>query len=150
MKTLWIASDHAGWELKEKILNFLSSNSQTTTLFKELIFYDLGPKAPTPSVDYPDFADKVALKVHQGEGLGLLICGSGQGMSIRANRYSQVRAALVWNEEVTLLARQHNDANVLCLGSRVLDHTLALKLVSLFLNTDFDQDRHQNRVTKLG
>jgi ribose 5-phosphate isomerase B len=102
-------------------------------------------------VDYPDYADLVAKKIQDSpKDIGILICGSGQGMCMRANRYSQVRAALVYNEEIARLSRQHNDANVLCLGGRVLQHDLALSLVKIFLETEFEGGRHLNRVQKLG
>ena len=148
MKKIWIASDHAGYELKSKIVTQLKS---FVSQKGEVEVQDMGPTNQT-SVDYPDFADKVAREIHKdpNHSLGILICGSGQGMSMRANKYSNVRAALVWNEEVTQLARQHNDANVLCLGGRVVDHDLALKLVTLFLATDFEGGRHSHRVVKIG
>ena len=106
--SLFIASDHAGFDLKERI----------KTLLPNVTWIDLGP-TDSSRVDYPDFADRVAARVQSG-GRGVLICGSGQGMAMRANRYKGVRAALVWNEEITKLSREHNDANIICLGARFL------------------------------
>lgn len=143
--TVWVASDHAGFELKAKILEMLALKANSLSYS----YKDLGP-FNEERVDYPDFADLVAQKVTQNtQDLGVLVCGSGQGMAIRANRYPKVRAALVWSPEVTQLSRQHNDANILCLGGRVLDHHLALQLVELFLTTPFEGGRHKDRVTKL-
>jgi ribose 5-phosphate isomerase B len=136
--SIFIASDHAGFELKERIKKNLPQFNWT----------DLGP-AGTDRVDYPDFADRVASRVARDGGQGVLICGSGQGMAMRANRYKGVRAALVWNEESTKLSREHNDANVLCLGSRLLDPKLCEHLVELFLALPFAGDRHRDRVRKL-
>lgn len=140
MTTIYLASDHGGFELKEKIKKLRLAN---------LSFSDLGPENSN-SVDYPDFANLVAQAVTKNpNSFGILICGSGQGMAIRANKFSNIRAALVWNEASTLLSRQHNNANVLCLGGRLLDHELALKLVELFLTTEFEGGRHQQRIEKL-
>lgn len=135
---IFVASDHAGVGLKTRILEFLKEKGE-----------DLGPQN-TESVDYPDYADRVCFAVTASpENFGVLICGSGQGMSMRANKHKQVRAALCWSEEVAQLSRQHNNANVLCLGARVTDEDLALKIVEVFLATDFEGGRHQRRVDKL-
>lgn len=141
MKIL-IASDHAGIDLKT-----------TMKTWKELgvtvEWEDLGPSTKD-SVDYPDFADLVARRVNQDPQLrGILICGSGQGMAMRANKYPQVRAALCWNEEIAQLSRQHNDANILCLGARSLTPELAQKIVKTFLTTPFEGGRHSTRVAKV-
>jgi ribose 5-phosphate isomerase B len=140
---LFIASDHAGFELKETLKKNLP----------QIEWIDLGPM-DTSRVDYPDFADRLCksiLALPKAErGRGVLICGSGQGMAMRANRYSDIRAALVWNEESTMLSREHNDANVLCMGARMIAPALAEKLVGVFLNTSFAGGRHQDRVEKLG
>lgn len=137
-QSLFIASDHAGFALKE--------------YFKEhrpnLLWCDLGPLLEE-RVDYPDFADKVSAQVAQGHGLGILICGSGQGMAMRANKYRDVRAALCWNTEVAELAREHNNANVLCLGGRLMAPELAVQILDIFLKTPFLGGRHQQRVDKL-
>jgi ribose 5-phosphate isomerase B len=137
-KRLLIASDHAGFELKEAL----------KSACPELPWFDLGP-SNADRVDYPDYAGKLARELKADHEMGVLICGSGQGMAIAANRYSHVRAALVWNEEITKLSRGHNDANVLCLGARFLKVEEAKKLLSVFLETPFEGGRHADRVTKL-
>lgn len=140
-KHLMIASDHGGWELKEKIKSH----------FSEIEWMDLGPQTDA-SVDYPDFADSLCSKIQTPsttEPQGILICGSGQGMAIRANKFSSVRAALVWNEESTRLAREHNNANVLCLGGRLIPSNIALECVRIFLDTPFAGGRHTARVEKI-
>lgn len=138
--TLYIASDHAGFELKEVLKK----------RFPKIEWQDLGPTSDG-RVDYPDFADALASRVKQNpEGpQGILVCGSGQGMAIRANRYPAIRAALVWDEESTRLARAHNDVNVLCLGGRLIAPDLAEKLIEVFLSTPFEGGRHKDRVDKL-
>lgn len=143
---LLIASDHAGFELKTHL----------RVAFPQYAWKDLGPSS-ADSVDYPDFAKKLGEELLKNKGLsekdqapfGVLICGSGQGMAIRANRFSHVRAALCWNEEIAKLARQHNDANVLCLPGRFVDPKLAERILFAFLNTPFEGGRHQRRVDKL-
>lgn len=141
MKTLMIASDHGGWELKEKIKK----------QFPEIQWEDFGPASDQQSVDYPDYADLVCKKIgKQADGpLGILVCGSGQGMAIRANKYPEVRAALVWSEESARLSREHNNANILCLGGRLLPTDTAFACVKAFLETPFAGGRHQNRIEKL-
>ena len=137
--TLAIASDHAGVELK-------------TTLksdFPNISWKDLGPES-TDSVDYPDFADRLCKMILSGEcERGVLICGSGIGMSIRANRYSGIRAALCLSEHMAELSRQHNNANVLVLASRITDEKTIHNIVAKFLSTEFEGGRHQRRVDKL-
>lgn len=153
MIKVYLASDHAGLELKTKVYKSLLNNPKYQV-------HDLGPQDET-SVDYPDFADLVCKKLH-GLSLvnsnerpthlteaGILICGSGQGMAIRANKHSHIRAALCWSNEVTKLSREHNDANVLCLGSRVMDHQTCLENVQIFLSTAFSGGRHLQRVVKI-
>jgi ribose 5-phosphate isomerase B len=139
-KLLFIASDHAGLELKKHLM----------TRFPTLPWEDLGTNN-SDSVDYPDYAQKLAEKMKsQGqETIGVLVCGSGQGMCIKANRYSHIRAALCWDEEVAKLAREHNNANVLCLGGRLIPFPVAEKILTSFLNSDFQGGRHQSRVDKL-
>ncbi len=140
--TLYIASDHAGYELKQSLISSIKSQ------FPNINVIDLGP--PNDSrVDYPDFADNVAHKVAQGKGIGLLICGSGQGMAMRANKYPNVRASVCWNNESCQLSRQHNDANILCLGARLLSLKECETLISVFLNTAFEGQRHVQRVKKI-
>ena len=137
-----IASDHAGFELKETIVSHLKA------LKIEVI--DNGPKNDD-SVDYPDFAKKVVDDLKgSNANRGILICGSGQGMAMSANKHTGIRAALCHNLEITKLARAHNDANILTLGARVLDHETALQCVDTFFNTDFEGDRHQKRIDKIG
>lgn len=138
--TVWIASDHAGFRYK----------SELKARFPDIDWQDLGTDAEV-SVDYPDYADRVARSIQDDESrLGVLICGSGQGMAMRANRYPRVRAALAWNGEVARLARQHNNANVLCLGSRVMSLEACEEALRAFLNTPFEGGRHESRVRKLG
>lgn len=136
MKVL-IAADHAGFELKQKLIADLS----------EISFEDLGCHS-LDSVDYPDFAKKLTSKIVQ-EQKGLLICGSGQGMAISANKAPDIRAALCWTKEIAALARQHNNANVLCLPSRFLSIDEAKEILTTFLNTEFEGGRHQRRVDKI-
>lgn len=137
VKSIFVACDHGGLSLKKAILE----------KFSDLPFEDLGTNT-VDSVDYPDFADLVVQKVDENH-CGLLICGSGQGMAMRANKYAHIRAALCWSTEVAELSRQHNDANVLCMGARVLDEKLALEIFKTFMNTEFEGGRHQARVEKL-
>ncbi|MDX1950043.1 MAG: ribose 5-phosphate isomerase B [Rickettsiales bacterium] len=136
-----IASDHAGFELKEFLKSELAS--------KNYEVFDLGTDSKN-SVDYPDFAEKLALHIKDKKSdFGILICGSGIGISIAANRYNHIRAALCNNLEVTKLARQHNNANVICLGARFIDNKIALEMVEAFFNTEFEGGRHTERVRKL-
>lgn len=142
MKTVYVASDHAGFELKQFILKNFSLDG--------FILKDFGPST-SDRVDYPDFADEVCEAVSRSstDSSGLLICGSGQGMAIRANKYGPIRAALCWNEEIVQLSRGHNNANVLCLGSRFVSHHEALEFLKLFLTTPFQGGRHAIRVEKI-
>ena len=153
---VFIASDHAGFRLKQIL----------RAQFPLLPWRDLGP-ATDARVDYPDFADLAARAVRDAgqapgsrerpllssgvlsETFGVLICGSGQGMCMRANRYLEIRAALAWNEESARLSRAHNDANILCLGERLIEPALAEKILSAFLAEGFEGGRHAGRVQKL-
>ena len=137
-KKIFISSDHAGYDLKNFIINKLSN--------KKINFIDLGPFS-RDSVDYPDFAKKLSKKILD-KNYGILICGSGIGMSIMANRYKKVRASLVFNLKTAKLAREHNNANVLVLGSRVTKRKNALKIVDTFFKTNFLKGRHLRRVKK--
>jgi ribose 5-phosphate isomerase B len=138
---LCIGSDHAGYILKEKIKDFLIN--------KDISVIDLGPFS-MDSVDYPDYAKKVAKRVLlKKSDLGILICGSGTGMAITANKFKGIRAAQCYNKSSTILSRQHNNANVICLGARILKKNEALKLVFYFLNTKFEAGRHQKRINKI-
>lgn len=141
MGRLVIASDHAGFELKEKLKKALERLG--------VPYADEGPHSAEP-VDYPDYARKVAEAVSRGEAeRGLLVCGSGQGMAMTANRYRGVRAALPFDEETARLSREHNDANVLALGGRVLDHEQAERILEVWLRTPFAGGRHERRVRKI-
>ena len=141
MKKIFISSDHAGFNLKVKIKNHLNK--------KKLNYEDLGPKNDN-KVDYPDYAHKVARKVKMNRNnIGILVCGSGIGMNIAANRHKNIRAAQCFNLKSTKLSRLHNDANVITLGSRLITKKNALKFVSVFLNTKFDGGRHLKRVKKI-
>ena len=141
MKKIFISSDHAGYRLKESIKNYLKR--------KKINFQDFGPNV-TSKVDYPDYAHKVAKKVKQNKSnVGILICGSGTGMNIVANKYKNIRAAQCFNTKSTKLSRLHNDANIITLGSRLITKKNALKFISIFLNTKFDGGRHLRRVKKI-
>jgi len=136
-----IGCDHAGFDLKIKILQH----------FKDLDFIDCGCDNAKTSVDYPDFANKVAQKINNNEAnLGILICGSGVGISIAANRHKNIRAALCHSQKIAKLSRQHNDANILCLGARIVGDKNAVGIVKAFLKTKFAGGRHLKRVEKLG
>lgn len=139
-----IASDHAGFELKEKIVKFLKE--------KKFKIYDLGTFNGYESVDYPDFACKVSEGIKKKKfSRGILICGTGIGMAIMANRHREIRAANCNDIYIAKLARQHNDANILTLGARVIAPELALEIVEIFLKTPFSSDtpRHKKRIKKL-
>jgi len=136
-----IGSDHAGFRLKEKIKDFLRK--------KGVEFCDFGPENEDP-VDYPDFGKKVAKAVSQGEAeRGILICGSGLGMTIVANKFKGVRATLCHDEYTAKMSRAHNDSNLLTLGARVLDEETALKIVEIWLDTPFEGGRHLRRLNKI-
>ena len=141
MKKIFISSDHAGFKLKEEIKIYLSK--------KKISFQDLGP-LNSERVDYPDFAHKVARKVKIGKNnVGILVCGSGMGMNIAANRHKNIRAAQCFNLKSTKLSRLHNDANIITLGSRLLSKNNALKFVNIFLSTKFEGGRHLKRIKKI-
>ncbi|MDQ3073346.1 MAG: ribose 5-phosphate isomerase B [Bacteroidota bacterium] len=137
-----IANDHAGYELKIKLKKWLEENNYQVN--------DIGTHS-TDSADYPDFAHDLARVVESGNSaLGLLICGSGNGVAITANKHQGIRAALAWNEEVAALARQHNNANVLALPARFISEEEAIKICAAYLNATFEGGRHQRRVEKIG
>ncbi len=140
-KTVCIASDHAGFKLKEEIKNHLVD--------KKVSIFDIGPYSDE-SVDYPDFAKKLAkrVKLKKSE-VGILVCGSGTGMAISANKIKTIRAAVCYNLKSTRLSRQHNNANIIALGSRLINKKLSLKLVEIFLKTKFEGGRHLRRVKKI-
>src|SRR5688500_15562658 len=136
-----LASDHAGYAEKERLKTVLTELG--------LDFEDLGP-ASDASVDYPDYARTVAEQVAQGQvEPGLLVCGSGTGMAMTANKVHGVRAAVAWSEETARLARQHNDANVLALGARTTPPAEIPKIVRAWFSTDFEGGRHADRVQKI-
>ncbi len=139
MKKIAIASDHAGFELKEDI----------KSLLKNYEILDLGTNS-TESVDYPDFGKAAGEAISSGKAdLGIVICGSGIGISIAANRNPKVRCALCTTVEMAKLSRQHNDANILALGARITDKSTAVEIVKAFLSTKFEGGRHEKRVEKL-
>lgn len=140
MLNIAIGSDHAGYEYKSAIAEMLSSNFRVT---------DFGAPGPE-SFDYPDAAHPVAEAVESGECVfGILICGSGNGVCMTANKHAGIRAALCWNEELAALARQHNDANILCLPARFIPLEQAKAMVKIFLAQAFEGGRHANRVNKI-
>ena len=141
VKNIVLTSDHAGAVLKQQIAQELAADYQVTVL---------GATSEDDKQDYPKMAKQAALLLKEPNTVGIFICGSGIGVSIQANRYPFIRAALVSTVEAAKLARQHNDANVLCLGARLIDFDTALACVRTFLSTDFEGGRHINRVQQLG
>ncbi|MFN7300895.1 MAG: ribose 5-phosphate isomerase B [Bacteroidia bacterium] len=136
-----VGGDHAGFKLKNQLLVHLLELGHEPV--------DFGPDS-ADSVDYPDHAHAVAESVAKGENqLGILICGSGNGVCITANKHADIRAALCWKPEIAALARQHNDANIICLPARFLSVKQAFETVEAWLNAEFEGGRHQNRVAKI-
>jgi ribose 5-phosphate isomerase B len=136
---IFIASDHAGFNLKKNLIQSLS----------EITFEDLGCFSET-SVDYPDYAHLVAKSVSiDDSSIGILICGSGQGVCMTANKYQNIRASVCWNSEISKLARQHNNSNIICLPARFISQEESIEIINSFLNTSFEGGRHQNRVDKI-
>ena len=141
IKNIVLASDHAGFKLKEEIKKFL--------IKKRKKVLDLGTKN-TRSVDYPDYAHLLSKRMKKNKNqFGILVCGSGTGMSMTANKHKNIRAALCYNTKSTKLSRLHNDANVMTIGSRLIKKKVALKCVDTFLKTNFDGGRHIKRVKKI-
>lgn len=141
MQTIAIGADHAGIELKERLKKWLESNGHT--------IHDYGTYN-ADSVDYPDFAHPVASAVERKEfDLGLLVCGSGNGVAMAANKHAGIRAAICWNEDLAALAREHNDANILCLPARFIAPEEAERILDRFLNSSFEGGRHARRVDKI-
>ena len=139
MSKILIASDHAGFHLKEELKKHFKSEHE---------FMDLGSNS-SDSVDYPDYAHILSQKISESkDSFGILICGSGIGMSMVANRYKDVRAALCLNEKMAQLSREHNNANVLVLGSRLISCEEAIKCLIMFFNSKFEGNRHQARLDK--
>ena len=140
-KKICIGSDHAGFQLKEFVKDFL--------IKKKISITDLGPFTSN-SVDYPDYAKKVSRRVQSKKSdVGILICGSGTGMAITANKTKGIRAAVCYNSKLTRLSREHNNANIIAIGSRLTKKKDALKLVKIFLETKFEGGRHLRRVKKI-
>ena len=140
MKKIFIASDHAGFNLKKNIIQKFSKTQKIA---------DLGPSSDK-SVDYPEYAHKLSKKVSLDNGsFGILICGSGTGMSIVANKNKKIRAALCYSVKNTKLSRLHNNANIITLGARLINKNKAFNLIKLFLSTKFEGGRHLRRVKKI-
>ena len=138
---IFLSSDHAGYELKEKVKSFLIDNN--------FEYEDLGCSSLEP-VDYPDFAKLLSKKIKdKNDSKGILFCGTGIGISMAANRFPHIRAALCTSIEMASKSRKHNNANVLALGGRILEDNLALEIVKEFLYTDFEAGRHSLRVDKI-
>ena len=140
-KKICIASDHGGYTLKESIKNFLVN--------KYISIIDLGP-FENKTVDYPDYAQKIARRIKAKKSdIGILVCGSGTGMAISANKIKTIRAAVCYNAQSTRLSRQHNNANIIALGARLTKKNLSLKLIDIFLKTKFEGGRHLKRIKKI-
>jgi ribose 5-phosphate isomerase B len=140
-KTIGIGSDHAGFYLKEQILKYLVDSGYLPV--------DFGCYSQD-SVDYPDYAHLVANSISKGDlEFGILICGSGQGVCMTANKHNNVRASICWNSEISSLARQHNDSNIICLPARFLNYEQVIDILKTFLNTEFEGGRHSKRVSKI-
>ena len=140
VKSVLLASDHAGFKLKELIKKHL--------IRKRKKVLDLGTKNYN-SVDYPDFAHRLSRKIKKNNQLGILVCGSGIGMDMSANKHKNIRAALCYDSKSTKLSRQHNNANVMAIGARLIKKKVALKCVNIFIKTKFEGGRHLRRVKKI-
>tara|TARA_Y100001935_G_scaffold238914_1_gene225933 strand:- start:197 stop:622 length:426 start_codon:yes stop_codon:yes gene_type:complete len=141
LKKLFISSDHAGYKLKEQIKKKFE---------KRYFFNDLGTNNSKISVNYPDYAHRLCKKVaNNNKNMGILICGSGMGMSIAANRHKKIRAAVCYSVKNTKLSRLHNNANIITLGSRLIKKDIAFKCIEVFMNTRFEGGRHIKRVRKI-
>ena len=141
MKKIFIASDHAGFNLKQNVIKHFS---------KKLKFVDLGTKNSKISVNYPDFANVLSKKVASNtKNIGILICGSGMGMVMSANKHKKIRAALCYSVKNSKLSRLHNNANIITLGARLIKKNIAFKCINAFLNTKFEGGRHSKRVKKI-
>ena len=141
MKKIYISSDHAGYNLKENIKRKFK---------KKYIFLDLGTNSSKVSVNYPDFAHRLCKKVsNDSKNIGILVCGSGMGMSMAANKHKKIRAAVCYSVKNTKLSRLHNNANIITLGSRLTKKDTAFKCIEAFINTKFEGGRHKKRVKKI-
>lgn len=140
-KPIAIGADHAGFDYKEDLISFLEA--------KDLAFHDYGTHSKD-SVDYPDFAHPVANAVeNEDAAFGILLCGSANGVAITANKHKGIRAAICWGEEIAKLAREHNNANIICIPARFVREGDAEKMVQLFMTTEFEGGRHERRVLKI-
>ncbi len=140
-KTIAIACDHAGYELKNEVIKYLAENQYNIK--------DYGTNS-AESVDYPDMVHPLGKDINAGTyELGIVICGTGNGVQMTVNKYPNVRCALCWIPEIAALARQHNNANILAMPARFISKEVALEIVKTFLNTDFEGGRHQRRVEKI-
>lgn len=136
-----IGCDHAGYELKQEIIRYLTSKGHEV---KDFGCYS------EESIDYPDFAHPVADMVEQNEGmLGILLCGSGNGINMTANKHQGIRSALCWQPEIAKLAREHNNANIITLPARFISVESAIEMITIFFSTDFEGGRHQKRIDKI-
>ena len=141
MKTIFISSDHAGYNLKEQIKK---------KFLRRYRFEDLGTNGSKISVNYPDYAHNLCKKVsNSSKNMGILVCGSGIGMSMAANRHKKIRAAVCYSVKNTKLSRLHNNANIITLGSRLTKKNIAFKCIEVFINTKFEGGRHKKRVKKI-
>ena len=140
MKTVFISSDHAGFILKEQIKRRFK---------RSILFKDFGPFFSKKSVSYSEFAHKLCKKINSKKDIGILVCGSGLGMSMAANKHKKVRAALCYSAKSAKLSRLHNNANVITLGSRLINKNIAFKCIDVFIKTKFEGGRHIKRVNKI-
>ncbi len=141
MKNIFIASDHAGFNLKKSII---------TKFSKKIKFEDLGPLNQNKPVNYPDYAHRLCRKVSKkSNNIGILVCGSGMGMAMAANKHKKIRAALCYSIKNTKLSRLHNNANIITLGARLINKNTAFKCIKVFMNTKFEGGRHTKRVKKI-
>ena len=141
MKKIFISSDHAGFNLKEQIKKKFS---------KKFLFQDMGTNDSQTSVNYPDFAHKLSKKVsNNSKNIGILVCGSGMGMSMAANKHKKIRAAVCYSVKNAKLSRLHNNANIITLGSRLTKKNIAFKCIEVFVSTKFEGGRHKKRVKKI-
>lgn len=141
IQTIAIGADHAGFNLKESLKAWLQQNGHTVRDYGTL---------SSESADYPDFAHPVAAAVEKKEfDLGVLVCGSGNGVAMTANKHAGIRAAICWNKDLASLAREHNDANILCLPARFISPDEAVQILDQFLNSSFEGGRHARRVDKI-
>ena len=141
MKKIFISSDHAGYKLKEQIKNRFKN---------KYIFQDLGTDNSVKSVNYPDFAHKLCKKIGKSsKNMGILVCGSGMGMSMAANKHKKIRAAMCYSVKNAKLSRLHNNANIITLGSRLTKKNTAFKCIETFVNTKFEGGRHTKRIKKI-